>query len=61
VFGPWLGGILIASGLSSSGFLVFAVAGLLGAAMVTLVRRKGALATESGSGERTPVSGSRSA
>lgn len=39
VFGPWLGGVLVASGLSTLGFLVFAIAGLLGAAMVALVRR----------------------
>lgn len=39
VFGPWLGGILVASGLSSLGFAVFAIAGVLGAAMVSLVRR----------------------
>ena len=39
VFGPWLGGVLVASGLSTLGFLVFAIAGLLGAAMVSLVRR----------------------
>ncbi|GAA3582234.1 aromatic acid/H+ symport family MFS transporter [Amycolatopsis ultiminotia] len=41
VFGPWLGGVLVASGLSSFGFVVFAVAGLLGAAMVALVRKAG--------------------
>ncbi|GAB3150408.1 aromatic acid/H+ symport family MFS transporter [Amycolatopsis stemonae] len=41
VFGPWLGGILVASGLSSLGFVVFAIAGVLGAAMVSLVRRAG--------------------
>ncbi|MGW5720042.1 MFS transporter [Amycolatopsis sp. NPDC003865] len=45
VFGPWLGGVLVASGLSSSGFVVFAIAGVLGAAMVSLVRRNGALTT----------------
>ncbi|MET8851522.1 MFS transporter [Amycolatopsis sp. NPDC004625] len=39
VFGPWLGGVLVASGLSTLGFGVFAVARLLGAAMVALVRR----------------------
>jgi AAHS family benzoate transporter-like MFS transporter len=39
VFGPWLGGVLVASGLSTPGFGVFAVAGLLGAAMVAPVRR----------------------
>jgi AAHS family benzoate transporter-like MFS transporter len=39
VFGPWLGGILVAGGLSALGFGVFALAGLLGAVMVSLVRR----------------------
>ncbi|MGV9360075.1 hypothetical protein [Amycolatopsis sp. NPDC003731] len=39
MFGPWLGGVLVASGLSTLGFGVFAIAGLLGAAMVALVRR----------------------
>ncbi|WP_229874419.1 hypothetical protein [Amycolatopsis deserti] len=39
VFGPWLGGILVASQLSGPGFAVFAVAGLLSPAMVALVRR----------------------
>ncbi|WP_410633209.1 hypothetical protein [Amycolatopsis sp. cmx-4-83] len=38
-FGPWLGGVLVTSGLSTSDFLVFAVAGLLNTAMVALVRR----------------------
>ncbi|VVJ17927.1 Uncharacterized MFS-type transporter [Amycolatopsis camponoti] len=47
VFGPWLGGILVAGGLSSFGFVVFAIAGLLGAVMVALVRRDGALTTTS--------------
>lgn len=39
VFGPWLGGVLVAGGLSALGFGVFALAGLLGAVMVSLVRR----------------------
>jgi AAHS family benzoate transporter-like MFS transporter len=52
VFGPWLGGNLVADGLSSLGFVVFAIAGLLGAAMVALVRQK----TNSASGQ-APVPG----
>lgn len=58
VFGPWLGGILVAGGLSSFGFVVFAIAGLLGAVMVALIRRNGARATESGQAEQ-PVRGSQ--
>jgi AAHS family benzoate transporter-like MFS transporter len=61
VFGPWLGGILVAGGLSSLGFVVFAIAGLLGAAMVALVRQKTNSATASGPAGRTPVPGTRSA
>lgn len=61
VFGPWLGGILVAGGLSSLGFVVFAIAGVLGAVMVALVRRKGAFATESGQAERRPVRESHNA
>jgi MFS transporter, AAHS family, benzoate transport protein len=38
VFGPWIGGILVAGGLSVWGFGVFALAGLLGAVMVALTR-----------------------
>ncbi len=51
VYGATLPGVLadksfgltavVASGLSSSGFVVFAIAGVLGAAMVSLVRRAG--------------------
>lgn len=44
VFGPWLGGVLVASRLSGLGFAVFAVAGLLSAAMVALVRKPRAVA-----------------
>lgn len=40
VFGPWLGGVLVAGGMSRLGFAVFAVAGLLGAAMIALIRRR---------------------
>lgn len=40
VFGPWLGGILVASQLTQWGFAVFALAGVLGAAMVALARRR---------------------
>jgi AAHS family benzoate transporter-like MFS transporter len=61
VFGPWLGGILVASGLSSLGFVVFAIAGLLGAVMVSLVRQKTNSATTSGPAARTPVPGSQNA
>ncbi len=61
VVGPWLGGILVAGGLSSLGFVVFAVAGLLGAAMVALVRRNGAIGTRSGQAERASLGGSRNA
>jgi AAHS family benzoate transporter-like MFS transporter len=61
VFGPWLGGILVASGLSSSGFLVFAVAGLLGAVMVALVRQKADSTEVSGPPDRAPVPGTQSA
>ncbi|KAA9151053.1 aromatic acid/H+ symport family MFS transporter [Amycolatopsis acidicola] len=39
VFGPWLGGVLVAGGLSKLGFAVFAVAGVLGAVMLLCVRR----------------------
>jgi AAHS family benzoate transporter-like MFS transporter len=38
VFGPWVGGLLVAGGQSVWGFGVFALAGLLGAAMVALTR-----------------------
>jgi AAHS family benzoate transporter-like MFS transporter len=61
VFGPWLGGILVAGGLNSLGFVVFAIAGLLGAVMVALVRRNGAITTETGPAERTSVRGSQNA
>ncbi|MDS0135778.1 hypothetical protein H5970_25000 [Amycolatopsis sp. CM201R] len=40
---------------SSLGFLVFAVAGLLGAAMISLVRRKAAFATAPAATPTTPV------
>jgi AAHS family benzoate transporter-like MFS transporter len=40
VFGPWLGGVLVASQLTLWGFAVFALAGLLGAAMVAAARRR---------------------
>jgi MFS family permease len=56
VFGPWLGGVLVAGGLSSLGFVVLAIAALLGAAMVALVRQK----TKSAAG-RAPVPGTQSA
>jgi AAHS family benzoate transporter-like MFS transporter len=61
VFGPWLGGILVASGLSSLGFVVFAIAGLLGAVMVSLVRQKTNSATTSGPAARMPARGSQNA
>ena len=61
VFGPWLGGILVAGGLSSLGFLVFAIAGVLGAVMVFLVRQKTNSAVASGSAGRTPVPGPQNA
>jgi AAHS family benzoate transporter-like MFS transporter len=59
VFGPWLGGILVASGLSSLGFVVFAIAGLLGAVMVALVRQKANSTKASGPTDRTPVADSQ--
>ncbi|ORT58063.1 aromatic acid/H+ symport family MFS transporter [Streptomyces sp. CB03238] len=37
VFGPWLGGVLAASGHDSWGFTAFALAGLLGAAAIACV------------------------
>jgi AAHS family benzoate transporter-like MFS transporter len=40
VFGPWIGGMLIAWHAAGWGFPVFAAAGLLGAAMVGLARRR---------------------
>jgi AAHS family benzoate transporter-like MFS transporter len=40
VFGPWLGGVLIAGGVSTLGFAVFAVAGVLGAIMIALIRQR---------------------
>ena len=61
VFGPWLGGILVAGGLSSLGFVVFAIAGVLGAVMVFLVRQKTNSAVASGSVDRTPVPGPQNA
>lgn len=39
VFGPWIGGVLVAAGVSSWGFGVFAAAALVGALTVGLVRR----------------------
>jgi len=39
VFGPWMGGLLVANQLSGFGFVVFAIAGVLGAAMIALIRR----------------------
>ncbi|GLY39814.1 MFS transporter [Amycolatopsis sp. NBRC 101858] len=59
VFGPWLGGILVAGGLSSLGFVVFAIAGVLGAVMVFLVRQKTNSAMASA--DRTPVPGPQNA
>jgi hypothetical protein len=43
------------------GFVVFAIAGLLGAVMVSLVRQKTNSATTSGPAARTPVPGSQNA
>lgn len=40
VFGPWLGGVLVAHELSNWGFTVFAVAALISAVMVALVRAR---------------------
>jgi hypothetical protein len=45
----------------SSDFLVFAIAGLLGAVMVALVRQKANNTTASGPAERTPVGDSQNA
>ena len=39
VFGPWVGGLLVAAEAAQWGFAMFAVAGLLGAATVALIRR----------------------
>ncbi|MFG2095570.1 MFS transporter [Streptomyces sp. NPDC048612] len=47
VVGPWLGGVLAASGRQGWGFTTFAMAGLLGAmaiALIPLVARKGTVA-----------------
>ncbi|HZE40855.1 MAG TPA: MFS transporter [Stackebrandtia sp.] len=38
VFGPWLGGVLVASSLSTWGFAVFAVAAVLATLMIALIR-----------------------
>jgi AAHS family benzoate transporter-like MFS transporter len=40
VFGPWIGGILVAGHLSGLGFVMFAAAGVLGAVMIALVRQQ---------------------
>ncbi|MCR6484918.1 MFS transporter [Amycolatopsis sp. OK19-0408] len=61
VFGPWLGGVLVAGGLSSFGFVVFAIAGVLGAVMVALVRRNGGFSTHAGRPAQAPVHGSQNA
>jgi AAHS family benzoate transporter-like MFS transporter len=44
VFGPWLGGVLVGHQLSGWGFGVFALAALLSAVLVALVRAKPAAA-----------------
>ncbi|MFF3996385.1 MFS transporter [Streptomyces cyaneofuscatus] len=50
VVSPWLGGALVSRGLESSGFLVFAVGGVLGAVAVVLVPAVAAARTRTGPG-----------
>jgi AAHS family benzoate transporter-like MFS transporter len=47
VFGPWIGGVLVANHAQSWGFTVFAITGVFGAIMVTLNRRSGSPSTPS--------------
>lgn len=55
VFGPWLGGILLANSMATWGFGVFALAGLLGASMIALIRRPPAAITASEPGAAEPA------
>jgi len=57
VFGPWLGGVLVAHQISNLGFGVFAAAALMSAVLVALVRAKpvGAIASASVEPSDTPA------